>query len=143
MDATHALASLPLDGSLLLHQFPEFHLLHNPNHVIYTWKDADAEKIHELTHLEFCRAVHRAADAVKHLDRSQPVGVLALCDTILYHAVFLGLMKAGYVVCVMASQRGSLLISSARHISCRPGTLPQPPPNCSGMSVAVKFSLAR
>ncbi|KAJ7123134.1 hypothetical protein C8R44DRAFT_161531 [Mycena epipterygia] len=68
------------------------------HHVFYTWEYAHTEQIHELTHLEFCRAVHRAADAVKHLDRIQPVGVLALCDAVLYHALFLGLLKAGYVV---------------------------------------------
>ncbi|KAJ7035832.1 acetyl-CoA synthetase-like protein [Mycena alexandri] len=91
------LASPPLDGSILLHQIPDFNLIHNPEHVFYTWKDAHTEETHELTHLEFGRAVHRAAAAVKHLDRGQPVGVLALCDTVLYHALFLGLMKAGHV----------------------------------------------
>ncbi|KAJ7210009.1 putative aminoadipate reductase [Mycena pura] len=98
----HALATPPLDGSLLLHRIPDFHLLHNPDHVMYTWKDAQTEEIHTLTHLEFCRAVHRAAKAVNHLDRTQPVGVLALCDTILYHALFLGLMKAGYTPYLMS-----------------------------------------
>ncbi|KAJ7164330.1 hypothetical protein C8R46DRAFT_901456 [Mycena filopes] len=91
------LATPPLDGSILLHEIPDFHLAHNPKHVCYTWKNAHSEETHELTHLEFCRAVHRAAAAVDHLDKSQPVGVLALCDTVLYHALFIGLMKAGFV----------------------------------------------
>ncbi|KAJ7141650.1 putative aminoadipate reductase [Mycena filopes] len=91
------LAAPPLDGSLLLHEIPDFHLVHNPEHPMYTWKDVHTDDAHQLTHLEFARAVHRAADAVKHLDRGQPVGVLALCDTVLYHALFLGLMKARLV----------------------------------------------
>ncbi|KAJ7123146.1 hypothetical protein C8R44DRAFT_671002 [Mycena epipterygia] len=107
MPTAHPRAAPPLDGTILLHQIPDFHLVHNPDHVFYTWKDAHTEQIHELTHLEFCRAVHRAADAVKHLDRTQPVGLLALCDTVLYHALFLGLMKAGYVPYLMSPRNSA------------------------------------
>ncbi|KAJ7737565.1 putative aminoadipate reductase [Mycena metata] len=101
------LASPPLDGSILLHEIPDFNLIHNPEHVFYTWKDAHTEEIHGLTHLEFGRAVHRAAAAVKHLVRGQPVGVLALCDTVLYHALFLGLMKAGHVPYLLSPRNSS------------------------------------
>ncbi|KAJ7045929.1 putative aminoadipate reductase [Mycena alexandri] len=92
-----ALAQPPLDGSLFLHQIPDFHRIHNPDHPCYTWQDPGAEQTHVLTYLEFSRGVHRAAGSTKHLEPGKPVAVIALCDTIVYHAIFLGLMKAGYV----------------------------------------------
>ncbi|KAJ7573570.1 hypothetical protein C8J56DRAFT_982554 [Mycena floridula] len=93
------LAYPPLDGSSFLHDIPDFHLEHNGDHVFYTWKDAQTEDVHELTHSQFARAVHRAATFFdsQHLDHSSPIAVIALCDTILYHAMFVGLMRAGYV----------------------------------------------
>ncbi|KAJ7155652.1 acetyl-CoA synthetase-like protein [Mycena filopes] len=97
MSSRRILATPPLDGSILLHQMPDFHALHNPDHLFYAWKDPHSDEVHELTHLEFAWAVHRAAAAVRHLEKVQPVGVLALCDTVLYQALFVGLMKAGLV----------------------------------------------
>ncbi|KAJ7761118.1 putative aminoadipate reductase [Mycena metata] len=92
-----ALAQPPLDGSLFLHQIPDFHRIHNPDHPCYAWKDPGADQTHVLTYLEFSRGVHRVARFTKHLEQGKPVAVIALCDTIVYHAIFLGLMKAGYV----------------------------------------------
>ncbi|KAG7447195.1 acetyl-CoA synthetase-like protein [Guyanagaster necrorhizus] len=94
--AASALAYPPLDGSLLLHEFPDFHLRHNPSHPLFVYAENDGKFLHEISHLEFCRAVHRVAHAVNHIPRMVPVGVLALTDTIFYHALFLGLMKAGH-----------------------------------------------
>ncbi|KAK0463067.1 putative aminoadipate reductase [Desarmillaria tabescens] len=90
------LAYPPLDGSLLLHELPDFHLYHNPSHPLFVYAEHDAEVLREISHLEFCRAVHRVAHAVDHIPRTTPVGVLALTDTILYYALFFGLMKAGH-----------------------------------------------
>lgn len=86
-----------LDGTLLLHQLADFHLHYNPSHPFYVYIDED-EVIHEVSHLEFARAAHRAAYSVDHLSRGTPVALVALIDTVLYHALVMGLMKAGYVV---------------------------------------------
>ncbi|KAK0201032.1 putative aminoadipate reductase [Desarmillaria ectypa] len=94
--APSVLAYPPLDGSLLLHEFPDFHLHHNPSHPLFVYAEHDTEFLREISHLEFCRAVHRVAHAVDHIPRTTPVGVLVLTDTILYHAIFFGLMKAGH-----------------------------------------------
>ncbi len=91
------LAYPPLDGSLRIHEFSDFHREYNPGHAIYTWKESNGG-MQELSSLEFSRAVHRACHSLKYLDADSPVGLLALCDTIVYHAVFVGLMKAGFVV---------------------------------------------
>lgn len=96
--AHSALAYPPLDGSLLLHELPDFHLHHNASHPLFVYAEHDQEFLHKISHLEFCRAVHRVAHAVDHIPRTTPVGVLVLTDTILYHAVFFGLMKAGHTV---------------------------------------------
>lgn len=94
--AHSALAYPPLDGSLLLHELPDFHLHHNASHPLFVYAEHDQESLHKISHLEFCRAVHRVAHAVDHIPRTTPVGVLVLTDTILYHALFFGLMKAGH-----------------------------------------------
>ncbi|KAF9027341.1 hypothetical protein BDZ89DRAFT_812829 [Hymenopellis radicata] len=78
-----------------IHEFSDFLRKYNPRHAIYTWKEPNGG-MQELSNLEFSRAVHRACHALKHLDVDSPIRVLALCDTIVHHAVF-GLMKAGNV----------------------------------------------
>ncbi|KAK0478796.1 putative aminoadipate reductase [Armillaria novae-zelandiae] len=94
--AHSALTYPPLDGSLLLHEFPDFHLHHNASHPLFVYAEEDKELLHKISHLEFCRAVHRVAHAVNHFPRTTPIGVLVVTDTILYHALFFGLMKAGH-----------------------------------------------
>lgn len=94
---SQVLAYPPLDGSLLLHEIPDFNSYHNPLHPCFVYS-GDNEQVCSITHLEFARGVHRVAHAVHHLPLASAVGVLALTDTLLYHAVFFGLMKAGHVV---------------------------------------------
>lgn len=94
--AHSALAYPPLDGTLLLHEFPDFHLHHNASHPLFVYAEDDKELLQKISHLEFCRAVHRVAHAVHPIPRTTPVGVLVVTDTILYHALFFGLMKAGH-----------------------------------------------
>jgi acyl-CoA synthetase (AMP-forming)/AMP-acid ligase II len=95
------LAYPSLDGTLLLHELPDFHIQHNPTHPFFTYADLHSDAVHQISHLEFARAVHRAAYAVEHLSHGSPVGLIAQTDTILYHALFLGLMKAGFVVSLL------------------------------------------
>ncbi|KAF8909567.1 hypothetical protein CPB85DRAFT_1435595 [Mucidula mucida] len=100
------LAYPPLDGSLRIHEFSDFHREYNPGHAIYTWKESNGG-MQELSSLEFSRAVHRACHSLKYLDADSPVGLLALCDTIVYHAVFVGLMKAGFVPILLSPRNSS------------------------------------
>ncbi|KAK0189809.1 putative aminoadipate reductase [Armillaria mellea] len=105
--ALSALAYPPLDGSLLLHELPDFHLHHNASHPLFVYAEHDNELLHKISHLEFCRAVHRVAHAVDHIPRTTPVGVLVVTDTILYHALFFGLMKAGHTPYLLSPRNSS------------------------------------
>ncbi|KAJ7754149.1 hypothetical protein DFH07DRAFT_743950, partial [Mycena maculata] len=71
-----------------------------PSDPFYIYADLECSEIVTITHLEFGRATHRAA----HLLRPNREGrdgevivILAESDTILYHAILVGLMTANFV----------------------------------------------
>ncbi|KAK7017974.1 hypothetical protein VNI00_018486 [Paramarasmius palmivorus] len=97
------------------YQFPDlirFHLEHNPSKALYaypshsTLKGPDTtlekplpESYDEISYLEFCRAVHRAADLVRPSPSSdgrdrEVVALLAHSDTLVYDTAIIGLMTA-------------------------------------------------
>ncbi|KAF9007721.1 hypothetical protein BDZ89DRAFT_1231321 [Hymenopellis radicata] len=94
------LAYPPLDGSLRIHEFPDFHRRYNPGHAIYTWKEPNGG-MQELSNLEFSRAVHRACHGPEASRRGLPGRSVG------YHAVFVGLMKAGYVPILLSPRNSS------------------------------------
>ncbi|KAL1743867.1 hypothetical protein HDZ31DRAFT_39949 [Schizophyllum fasciatum] len=93
----NALVHVPLEKGLLFPQASDFNLEHNPDFTCFAYAEADGT-VREITYLEFGRAVHRAAHALR---REGPEGTvvafIALSDTLLYHAITVGLMKAGFV----------------------------------------------
>ncbi|KAF8193553.1 hypothetical protein K438DRAFT_1588953 [Mycena galopus ATCC 62051] len=72
----------------------------NPGGQFYIY-DPATEGIVTITHLEFGRASHRAANLFlerrKHTEH-RVIAVLALSDALLYHAVVVGLMTADFIV---------------------------------------------
>ncbi|KAJ6473849.1 putative aminoadipate reductase [Mycena sanguinolenta] len=72
----------------------------NPSGPFYVYAEPSSGKLVTITQLEFGRATHRAASLVRpegaHSD-SQVVAVIALSDTVLYHAVLVGLMTANLI----------------------------------------------
>lgn len=91
----------PPDGSVTLPEVLDFHVKHNPNHPFFQYHEEGASENTNITFLEFARA----ADRVAHHFRpgrqgaeGEIIAIVALSDSILYHAVSLGLMRAGIIV---------------------------------------------
>lgn len=96
-----------LDGSLFLPEMIEFNAKHNPTHTFYTFYDEHVNDLRHVSHLEFYRACQRIAHAVRP-DRQGPddtiIAIIANCDTILYHALTMGVIYAGFIVGFLPSE---------------------------------------
>ncbi|KAJ7851549.1 hypothetical protein B0H13DRAFT_1448537, partial [Mycena leptocephala] len=72
----------------------------NPSRPFYIYANTESSEI-TITNLEFGRATHRSAHFLRP-NREGPdgqvVALLALSDTVLYHAAVAGLMTAGFIV---------------------------------------------
>ncbi|KAG5724635.1 L-aminoadipate-semialdehyde dehydrogenase [Termitomyces sp. T112] len=90
---------LPRDQNLFLPDVIDFNMRNNPDQPFYVFA-GDGGSIKTITHLEFGRAAHRVAHALRP-NRSgldgDVVGILAETDTILYNVVIAGLIVAGFV----------------------------------------------
>lgn len=92
----------PLDGSLpVLPGFVDFHAQHNPEREWARLAREGDGGVSAISFLEFSEATHRAAYALRpdgtHAT-DEVVAVLINCDTILYLAMLVGLVRAGYIV---------------------------------------------
>ena len=99
-------ASLPpLDGTLpTLPDLADFHAKHNPDRPWFVFPSRDTpEQLVTITYRDMVQASHRVAHILRPnregLDR-EVVAVLLHTDTLLYNAVVLGLLRAGFVVCL-------------------------------------------
>lgn len=82
-------------------QLLQFHYEHNPEETIYIYAEGGKDKPTEIKYLEFVRASHRAAHLIRphHVGlKHEVVGIVALSDTLVYSAVFAGLVEAGIIV---------------------------------------------
>ncbi|KAN0082898.1 hypothetical protein V8E55_008693 [Tylopilus felleus] len=94
--------SLPLNRSLLFHEQVNFHMENNPTLPMFVYADDQASDHHttEISFLEFGRAAHRIAHALRPEragNEGQVVMLIANCDTILFHAVVAGMFMSGLV----------------------------------------------
>jgi hypothetical protein len=91
----------PLNGTVLLPDLPDFNLQHNAALPAYVYSSMPGF-VTEISFLEFGRACHRVAHAVRP-NRAGPEGkvvaLIANTDTILYQAIVAGMVRAGVVVC--------------------------------------------
>ncbi|KAF8899601.1 hypothetical protein CPB84DRAFT_1847624 [Gymnopilus junonius] len=93
----------PLDGSITLPETIEFHWRHNADLPAYAFSrdGQENQKPTEISYLEFGRACHRVAHYVDSKFQSNGgrpvVALIALSDTLLYQAVCVGIMKAGFI----------------------------------------------
>ena len=99
--------SLPLNRSLLFHEQVNFHMENNPTLPMFVYADDQASDHHttEISFLEFGRAAHRIAHALRPKragNEGQVVMLIANCDTILFHTVVAGMFMSGLVVSVPA-----------------------------------------
>jgi acyl-CoA synthetase (AMP-forming)/AMP-acid ligase II len=123
----------PLDGSItVLPGFVDFYARYNPD-CEWTRLAADGDgPVTSLSFREFADATHRIArifrpDGVHVI--GEVVAVLIHCDTILYLALLVGLVRAGFVVSSLARHTKSLIPTSLDLHSlfrCHPRTLSLP-----------------
>ena len=103
----------PLDQSLLFPDLINFHIEWNPAFPIYVYANGSApDTLTEISYLEFGRATHRVAHALRPSRQGEDgevVLVIANTDTILHHAVITGLSIAGWAVGSYQSLFGSVL----------------------------------
>ncbi|KAL4260475.1 Adenylate-forming Reductase [Pleurotus pulmonarius] len=108
------IACPPTDGSLLFSQTVDFHSKLNPTRPMYKFVEDGSERVATVTFMEFARACHRVAHHVHPADSpgvvGQVVAILATCDTILYHALFIGVHKAGMVPFPISPRNSPLAI---------------------------------
>jgi hypothetical protein len=73
----------------------------DPSRPFYIYANSDSTETITITHLDFFRATQRAANLLRPRDEaldSQVIGLMALSDTVLYHATVVGLMTANFIV---------------------------------------------
>ena len=92
----------PLDGSIpVLPGFLDFHAANNPNHPWALFPSVLEKGTQAISFSDLAAATHRIAHAVRP-DREGVNGeVIALiihCDTVLYVATLIGIVRAGFVV---------------------------------------------
>ncbi|KAG6828418.1 putative NRPS-like protein biosynthetic cluster, partial [Tephrocybe sp. NHM501043] len=107
---THPSPNLPtITEDTLLPDVINFNMVHNPNQPFFIFHDSSLDGIQVITHLEFGRAAHRAAHALRPVHASAVTGehngfgsgdvvaIVAHTDTVLYHTIIAGLVIAGLV----------------------------------------------
>lgn len=97
------------DGSILLSEAVDFNMKYNMTLPMYVYADETSDDTITITHLEFARACHRIAQTIQP-SRPRPndnhvVAIVALCDTIMYQALVLGIHKAGMIVSRLKGRR--------------------------------------
>ncbi|KAF9067908.1 hypothetical protein BDP27DRAFT_1327979 [Rhodocollybia butyracea] len=88
-----------LSQFITIPQLFRFHYKNNPEETIYFYAEDEKDEPTKIKYLEFVRASHRAAHLLfpRHSGSAEVVGVVALCDTVVYSAVIAGIMEAGMV----------------------------------------------
>lgn len=116
----------PLDGSIshVLPGFVDFHAKYNPDRPCYVfpYPSLESDELRTTSYLEFAQATHRAAHHFRP-NREGPEGtVVALIlniDTLLYHAILVGLIRAGCVPFAMSPRNSAPAIASMmEHTQC-------------------------
>ncbi|KAJ6509744.1 putative aminoadipate reductase [Mycena vulgaris] len=85
---------------MLIPDVVDFNCKTNPSGPFYVYAKPESSEIVTITHLEFSRASHRAANILRPNGEGpagQVVALVALSDTVLYHAVLVGLITANFI----------------------------------------------
>ncbi|KAF8121589.1 acetyl-CoA synthetase-like protein [Boletus edulis] len=113
----------PLDHSLLLTDMVNFHMERNPSYPVFVYTNEGVPNtLTEISFLEFGRAAHRVAHALRPF-RQGPNGevvvIIANTDTILYHAILVGLSVAGWVPFPVSPQSSAeAVVNMMKKTSC-------------------------
>ena len=99
----------PIDGSLFLPELLDFNAQRNSAVTFFVYDEPDNTDLVSISHLDFYRACHRAAQKIRPgragMDK-ETVVLLGNFDTLLFHTVFMGAMLAGLVVREIFLQNG-------------------------------------
>lgn len=100
MASTDVFVRPPLDGSVNIPETLDFHWKHNAKHPIFVFNRDGSSELTEVSFLEFGRACHRVAHALRpqRAGEREVVAFIALADSLLYQSITVGLMIAGLVV---------------------------------------------
>nr|F8P9P5.2 RecName: Full=Adenylate-forming reductase Nps11; AltName: Full=Benzoic acid reductase; AltName: Full=Nonribosomal peptide synthase-like enzyme 11; Short=NRPS-like [Serpula lacrymans var. lacrymans S7.9]ANX99775.1 benzoic acid reductase [Serpula lacrymans] len=106
----------PVDGSLLFPEIIAFNAEHNSNVPFFVFpEDGSANGVVSISHLEFYRACHRVAHALRP-NRAGPDGeiiaIIAMTDTIQYFALLVGVIIAGYIPFPMSPRNSAAAVSN-------------------------------
>ncbi|KDR79161.1 hypothetical protein GALMADRAFT_277673 [Galerina marginata CBS 339.88] len=112
----------PADGSVTLPEVIDFHTKHNPDFPIFIFNEDGKSEITKITYFEYGRACDRVAHRMRP-GRMGPEGelvaVVALSDTLLYHAVSVGLTRAGMVPFLMSPRNtAAAIIKMLKETGC-------------------------
>ena len=91
----------PLDGTVNISETIEFNWKHNADYPAFVYNEDGTNHITEISNLEFGRACHRAAHALRpeyNTTIRPTVAFIALTDVLLYQAIVIGMMRANIVV---------------------------------------------
>ncbi|KAJ7828944.1 hypothetical protein B0H14DRAFT_3873194 [Mycena olivaceomarginata] len=93
-----------------------------PSDPFYIYAKLESNEIVTITHLEFGRATHRAAHVLRPNREGQDgkvVAILAESDTMLYHAILVGLMTANFIPFPISPRNSpSAIFQLLRNSSC-------------------------
>ncbi|KAF8816011.1 putative aminoadipate reductase [Phlegmacium glaucopus] len=111
----------PLDGTVNIPETIEFNWKHNADYPAFAYDDTD--HITEISNLEFGRACHRAAHALRpgcDTTTRPTVGFIALTDVLQYQAIVVGMMRANLVPFPISPRNtpaaiANLLMQSSSH----------------------------
>ena len=103
----------PLDGTLpTIPDIVDFHVAHNPDLPWYIFPSKGSpDQLVPLTYREMAEASHRVAHILRPNREGREGEIIVLLlntDTVLYNAVVVGLLRAGFVVCKLDSASSRL-----------------------------------
>ncbi|KAF4610095.1 hypothetical protein D9613_010628 [Agrocybe pediades] len=112
----------PADGTVTLPEAIDFQTQHNPDYPIFVFNEDGTSEITKITYLEYGRACDRVAHRMRPGRRGpegEIVAVVALSDTLLYHAVSVGLIRAGIIPFLMSPRNtAAAIIKMLKETNC-------------------------
>ncbi|KAG2047412.1 putative aminoadipate reductase [Suillus hirtellus] len=105
----------PLDGSLSLPQLVGFNAQHNSDVAFFVYDKPDSNDLVSISHSDFYRACHRAAEAIRPASAGadkEVVALIANSDALLYQTVFMGMIFAGLVPFPMSPRNSAAAVTS-------------------------------
>ncbi|KAG1779119.1 putative aminoadipate reductase [Suillus placidus] len=105
----------PLDGSLFLPGLVEFNAQHNSDVTFFVYDKPDSDDLISISHSDFHRACHRAAQAIRSGCAGADKEVVALIgnsDALLYQTVFMGIIFAGLIPFPMSPRNSAAAVTN-------------------------------